>query len=320
MKVLVTGRVPDHVRERISREHEVWTNTEDKPMPRGELLERIVDRDGLLCTIPDRIDEELLTRAPELKMIATATVGVDHVDVEAATARGIWVSNTPGVLDDATADVTFALILAVARRVVEGDRRTREGSFKYFAPMLFLGSDVSGKTLGIIGLGKIGRVVAKRASGFNMPVIYHNRRRIPPEEERALNARYVDMETVISEADFVSLHVPLTDQTRHLVGERELMTMKPTAFLINASRGPVVDERALLTALREKAIAGAGLDVYENEPALTPGLADLKNVVLLPHVGSATLETRTKMAELAAENLLTGLRGDIPPNCLNCVR
>ncbi len=320
MKVLVTGRVPAHVRERISREHEVWANTDDKPMGRSELLERIVDREGLLCTIPDRIDEELLARAPELKMIATSTVGVDHVDLEAATARGIWVSNTPGVLDDATADLTFALILAVARRVVEGDRRTREGGFRHFAPMLFLGSDVSGKTLGIIGLGKIGRVVAKRASGFNMPVIYHNRRRIPPEEERALNARYVAMETVLSEADFVSLHVPLTDQTRHLVGERELMTMKPTAFLINASRGPVVDEHALLTALRKKAIAGAGLDVYENEPVLTPGLADLKNVVLLPHVGSATLETRTKMAELAAENLLTGLKGDIPPNCLNCVR
>jgi glyoxylate reductase len=287
-------------------------------MPRSELLEKIVDTEGLLCILQDIIDEELLDRAPKLKMVANIAVGYDNVDVAAATALGIRVSNTPGVLTDATADLAFALILAVARRIVEGDNRTRQGEFKYFAPLLFLGSDVSGKSLGIIGLGNIGKAVARRARGFNMPILYYNRRRIPEAEERELGASYVDVERLLTGSDFVSLHVPLSAETHHLIGKEELARMKPTAFLINASRGPVVDERALVEALKLKRIAGAGLDVYENEPLLTPGLSDLDNVVLLPHTGSATLETRTRMASLAAENLLAGLRGERPPNCLNC--
>lgn len=318
MKVLVTARIPEQILSLISNEHEVVSNPEDRPMPRSELLEKIVDTEGLLCILQDIIDEELLDRAPKLKMVANIAVGYDNVDVAAATALGIRVSNTPGVLTDATADLAFALILAVARRIVEGDNRTRQGEFKYFAPLLFLGSDVSGKSLGIIGLGNIGKAVARRARGFNMPILYYNRRRIPEAEERELGASYVDVERLLTGSDFVSLHVPLSAETHHLIGKEELARMKPTAFLINASRGPVVDERALVEALKLKRIAGAGLDVYENEPLLTPVLSDLDNVVLLPHTGSATLETRTRMASLAAENLLAGLRGERPPNCLNC--
>jgi glyoxylate reductase len=222
------------------------------------------------------------------------------------------------VLTDATADVTFALILATARRVVEGDKRNRKGKFKFWAPLHFLGRDVSGKTLGIIGLGRIGKAVVQRAGGFGMRVLYHNRHPMEQSEEKQLGVHYVDLKRLLTEADFVSLHVPLTDQTHHLIGSHELELMKPSAYLINASRGPVVDEKALVEALKKGKIAGAGLDVYEEEPELAPGLADLDNVTLLPHVGSATLETRTKMAQLAADNLLAGLRGEIPPNCLNC--
>ena len=228
-------------------------------------------------------------------------------------------TNTPGVLTDATADLTFGLILAVARRIVEGEAMLRAGKWKHWAPFLFLGAEVSGKTLGIIGLGQIGKAVARRALGFDMRILYHDRLRIDEKKEKALNATYADLKTLLSQADFVSLHVTLTDETRHLIGARELSYMKSTAYLINASRGPVVDEKALVEALRAKKIAGAGLDVYENEPALTPGLSDLRNVVLLPHMGSATLETRTAMAKLAAENLLDGLKGIPPRNCLNCL-
>ncbi len=318
MKVLVTVRLPQEVLSLITRWHEVDSNPEDRPMPRAELLEKIGDRDGLLYAVTDRVDDELLECAPKLKMVANYAVGYDNVDLAAATARGIRVSNTPGVLTDATADLTFALILAVARRVVEGDKLTREGQFKYFAPLLFLGRDVSGKNLGIIGLGNSGKAVARRARGFNMPVLYYSRRRIPEVEERELGVSYVTMEELLAQSDFVSLHIPLGAETRHFIGREQLKQMKPTAFLINASRGPVVDEQALVEALQLKQIAGAGLDVYENEPALTPGLTDLQNVVLMPHSGSATRETRTKMASLAAENLLAGLRGELPPNCLNC--
>jgi glyoxylate reductase len=285
---------------------------------RDILLGSISDKDGLLCMITDTIDEELLQKAPHLKMIANYGVGFNNIDLEAATRRSIWVSNTPGVLTDATADTTFALILAVARRVVEGDRITREGKFRFWAPFHFLGRQVSGKMLGIIGMGRIGQAVARRAAGFNMHVIYQSRRRIDSEEERVLGATFVDMDTLISTSDFISLHVPLTGETRHIMNRQAFEKMKSSAYLINTSRGPIVDERALFEALKAGRIAGAGLDVYEHEPELTPGLTELSNVVLLPHVGSGTIETRTRMAYLAVENLLAGLRGEIPPNCLNC--
>lgn len=318
MKVLVTGRLPEEVFALIRREHELEVNLEDRPMPREDFLRRVRDKEGLLSMITDRIDEELFDHAPFLKVVANYAVGFNNIDLNQARARGIWVTNTPGVLDDATADLTFALILATARQIVSKDRLTRAGEFKHYGPMLFLGSEVSGKTLGIVGLGNIGRAVARRAAGFNMPVLYYSRRRVDPSVEQALNAMYASFEELLRQSDFVTLHVPLTDQTRHLIAAEQFRMMKPTAFLINASRGPVVDEQALVAALRDGTIAGAGLDVYENEPALTPGLVELDNAVLLPHIGSATVETRTRMAFLAAENLLTGLRGQVPPNCLTC--
>jgi len=317
MKVLVTGRLPEEVIAVIKKEHHVYVHGEDRPMERQKLLDMVGDRDGLLCMITDRIDEEALDSAPHMKMIANLAVGYDNIDVAAATLRGIVVSNTPGVLTDATADITFALILATARRVVEGDRRTRAGEFRFWAPLHFLGREVSGKTLGIIGLGRIGRAVARRAKGFDMQILYHSRRRLEVSEEKELGVSYANFNGLLEQSDFVSLHVPLTDGTHHLIGFRELENMKPSAYLINTSRGPVVDEQALLEVLREGRIEGAGLDVYENEPALTPGLTELKNVVMLPHVGSGTIETRTRMGLKASENLLAGLGGKRPPNCLN---
>jgi glyoxylate reductase len=318
VKVLVTGRLPEEVMDLIKREHEVEAHQEDRPMEREALLRAVEDKDGLLCMITDTIDEELMQRAPRLKMVANFGVGFNNIDLDASAKKSIPVSNTPDVLTDATADTAFALILATARRVVEGDRKTRQGEFRFWAPFHFLGSEVSGKTLGIIGMGRIGRAVARRAAGFNMRVIYHDSRPVEAAEEKSLGVKLVSMDTLISTADFISLHVPLTGETHHLMNRKTLEKMKPTAYLINTSRGPVVDEKALVEALRKGKIRGAGLDVYENEPELAPGLAELSNVVLLPHVGSATLETRTKMAFLAAENLLAGLRGETPPNCLNC--
>ena len=316
-KILVTGNLPGAVMDPLKERYQVEAQLEDRPMDRQQLLSRIGDRDGLLCMITDAVDAELLARAPRLKMIANMGVGYNNIDVAAATRRGIPVSNTPGVLTDATADLAFTLILAVARRVVEGDRRVRDGKFNLWAPFLFLGREVSGKTLGIVGFGRIGRAVARRAGGFNMRVLYHSRNRLTPAEEKESSAEYTGLEALLAEADFVSLHVPLSEETRHLIGATELSRMKPTAYLINTARGPVVDEKALLAALQQGVIAGAGLDVYENEPALTPGLAEQANVVLLPHVGSATLETRTGMAAMAARNLIAGLSGQRPPNLVN---
>ncbi|MEW6348723.1 MAG: D-glycerate dehydrogenase [Thermodesulfobacteriota bacterium] len=318
MKILITGRIPESVLADLKSEHEVETNPYDRPMARADLLAAVKDKDGLLAMVTDRIDRELLDRGPKLRMIANCAVGYDNIDLAEATARKIPVSNTPGVLTDATADLTFGLILAVARRILQGDKRVRAGEFRHWAPLLFLGTEVHGKTLGIVGLGKIGQAVAKRARGFSMRVLYHNRRRREQSTEMDLGVDYRDLPTLLGESDFVSLHVPLSAETRHLIAAEELGLMKRSALLFNVSRGPVVDEKALVEALRSRTIAGAGLDVYEHEPALTPGLTDLDNVVLLPHVGSATIETRTAMARLAAENLLAGLKGEVPPNCLNC--
>jgi len=316
-KILVTGNLPPSVLMSLRQECDATCHAVDRPMNRTDLLREIADKDGLLCMITDRIDSEVFHAAPRLRMVANMGVGFNNIDVSEATRRSIPVSNTPGVLTDATADLAFALILSVARRVVEGDRMVREGRFQFWAPFHFLSSEVSRKTLGIIGLGRIGQAVARRARGFDMWVLYNNRKRMAQEEEQALGAEFSDLETLLERADFVTLHVPYTDQTRYLIDEKALSLMKPTAVLVNTSRGAVVDEKALLAALREKKIAGAGLDVYEHEPALTPGLTDLEQVVLLPHVGSATLETRTRMAVMAAENLMAGLRNERPPNLIN---
>jgi glyoxylate reductase len=316
-KILVTGRLPDEVMARLAAACDMESNREDRPMERQRVLEKIADREGLLSMITDRVDVELMDRAPHLKIISNLAVGYNNIDVTAATSRGIVVTNTPGVTTEPTADLTLGLILAVARRIVEEDRLTREGKFQFWAPMLFLGRSVAGKTLGLIGFGAIGQAVAKRARGFDMRILYHQRRRLDVAREKTLGVEYVDFGTLLKESDFVSLHVPLTDETRYLIGTKELAQMKPTAFLINASRGPIVNEKELLDALQKGVIAGAGLDVYENEPALTPGLTDLPNVVLTPHVGSGTIEDRTRMADMAVENLLAGLKGEIPRYILN---
>ena len=315
--ILVTGNLSTEIFDRLRPTCRVTYHAQDRPMERADLLKGIPPMDGLLAMITDRIDAEFFDAAPSLRMVANMGVGYNNIDVAEATRRSVMISNTPGVLTDATADLAFALILAVARRVVEGDKIVRAGRFQFWSPFYFLGAEVSTKTLGIIGMGRIGQAVAKRARGFNMRILYYSRKRLSPDKEAECGAEYADLATLLRTADFVSLHVPYTEETKYLIDAEALQIMKPSAFLINTARGPVVDEKALLAALQEKRIAGAGLDVYENEPALTPGLSGLDQVVLLPHVGSATRETRTRMAAMAADNLLAGLRGEKPPNLVN---
>ncbi|HKV48604.1 MAG TPA: D-glycerate dehydrogenase [Candidatus Acidoferrales bacterium] len=294
---------------------EYWT--EPERISRDELLRRVSQKDGLICLPTERIDSELLDAGPKLRMIATASVGYDHVDVAACTKRGIVVSNTPGVLTDTTADLAWGLLMAVARRVVEGDSWTRSGTWNGFAFDTFLGGDVWGKTLGIVGFGRIGREMARRSLGFKMRVLYFSQNRAPERIEQELHAEFAPLEILLHEADFVSLHVPLLPSTRHLISADSFAKMKPTAYLINTARGPVVDEGALVQALETAKIAGAALDVYEHEPKVHPGLLLRKNVVLAPHIGSATIETRTRMAQTAVENIVAFFSGRKPPNGLN---
>ena len=293
----------------------VDVNPHDRAMTRDEFLEAVRGRNGLLCLLTEDIDDEVLDISPGLKGVAIYAVGYNNIDVDACTRRGIPVTNTPDVLTDTTADIAWALIFATARRVAEGDRFVRDGRFTGWGPLLMLGSDVTGKTLGIIGAGRIGTATAARAAGFSMPIVYTSRSR--SEAIERLGARYLPLDDLLRESDFVSLHVPLTPETTHLIGPRELGLMKPTAYLINTTRGPVVDEKALVQALRNGVIAGAGLDVFEREPELEPGLADLESVVMLPHVGSGTVATRIRMGNMAAANLIAMVNGKDPPNCVN---
>jgi glyoxylate reductase len=285
---------------------DVWP--EDRAVPRDVLLREVAARDGLLCQLTDRVDAGLLASAPRLRAVATASVGFEHLDLAALAARGIRPSNTPGVLTEATAELAMALLLAAARHVVAADRFVREGRFRGFSPSLFLGLELAGATLGVVGAGRIGREVARRAAAFGMRLVYAALRPCP--EIEALGASRRTLDELLRESDAVSLHVRLTEATRHLVGARELALMKPTAILVNTSRGPVVDEAALVEALRARRIAGAGLDVYEREPELAAGLAALESAVLLPHLGSATAATRRRMAETAAKDLARALRGE----------
>jgi glyoxylate reductase len=284
-------------------------------MARAELVERVAACDGLLCMLADRIDAELLDAARALKAVANFAVGVDNIDLAAATARGIPVTNTPGVLTDATAELAWALILATARRLVEGDRLVRRGGFTGWAPTLLRGVQLAGATLGLVGAGRIGTATGLRASAFAVRVVYFDRH--PSERLDAAGARRVELDELLRASDIVSLHLPLTHETRHLIGARELALMKPTALLVNTGRGALLDEAALVEALRAKRIAAAGLDVYEHEPALTPSLAELDNVVLLPHLGSATVATRDRMAVMAAESLVAILDGRRPEHAVN---
>ena len=318
-KVYVTRQLFDEAIE-ILEEHadvEVYEGVDDA-IPRELLLEKVADVEGLLPLLTERIDAEVMDAAEGLKVISNYAVGYNNIDVAAATERGIYVTNTPGILTDTTADAAFALLMAAARRIPEADRHIRaRGWIHAWGPRMFIGTDVHGKTLGILGMGRIGSAIAKRAKGFDMKVIYHDiYRREDLEEE--LGIAYKSREEVLREADFVSLHVPLTPETHHMIGAGELAAMKETAILINTSRGPVVDEEALYEALRDGAIAGAGLDVFEVEP-INPGspLLDLDNIVLTPHLASGSVETRTKMAVTAATNLVSVLQGKEPPNLVN---
>ena len=316
-KVYVTRRLPDKALQMIAAECDLEVNPHDRALTRAELEAAVQGIAGLLCLLTDRIDGPLLDLNPNLKVVANYAVGFDNIDVAACTERGIPVSNTPGVLTDTTADLAWTLLMAVARRVVEGDKFTRAGKFKGWGPMMLLGGDVYRKTIGIIGMGNIGKAVARRASGFDMQVIYYAAHPLSKEEEQRLGIHYKKFDDLIRDADFISLHVPLNPATKHLIGERELKMMKETAYLINTARGPVIDEKALVKALQNKVIAGAGLDVFENEPALASGLDQLDNVVIVPHIASASVETRTKMAVMAAENLLARFRGEKMPNLVN---
>jgi len=294
---------------------EYWTKSE-RPL-RAEVLKLVSGKDALVSLLTEKIDRELLDAAgPSLRIVTNVAVGFDNIDVLACTERGVAVTNTPGVLDETTADFTWALLMGVARRLVEGDRMARSGAWTQWNFDLLCGTDVWGKTLGIVGLGRIGRAVARRASGFRMRVVYNSATRAPVEIERELGAEYMSREEVLKQADFVSLHVPLTATTRGLIGPAELAKMKRTAFLINTTRGPVVQEEALIDALERGVIAGAALDVFEREPLIPDGLRR-DNVVLAPHLGSASVETRTRMALIAAENAVAFFAGKRPPTILN---
>jgi glyoxylate reductase len=282
------------------------------------LLEKVRGKDGILCLLTDTIDREVMEAAgPKLKVIANYAVGYNNIDVEEATRRGIMVTNTPGVLTETTADLAWALMMSVARRIVEADRFVRAGKFRGWEPMLLLGTDVYGATLGIVGFGRIGQAMARRALGFDMTVLYYDLQRASEEIEQKYRVRFTPLPELLQTSDFVSLHVPLTKDTYHLIGERELRMMKREAYLINTARGPVVDEKALVRALREGWIRGAALDVFEREPEVELELLELENVVLAPHIGSASYATRTRMAEIAAQNLVKALQGEIPPNLVN---
>ncbi|MGH9728300.1 MAG: 2-hydroxyacid dehydrogenase [Candidatus Acidiferrales bacterium] len=290
---------------------------EERRPPRDELLRRVAGKDALICLLTEKVNDELLDRAPNLRIAATVSVGYDNIDVAACTRRKIIATHTPGVLDDTTADFAFALLMVIARRIVEGDVWMRSGTWPGWNLDQLCGGDISGKTLGIIGFGRIGRAVAKRAQGFDMRILYTDAMRASPDIERDLHAEYVDRDRLLAAADFVSVHVPLLPETRRLINAETLLKMKPGSYLINTSRGPVVDEAALVAALEAKKIAGAALDVFENEPKAHPALLARKDVILTPHIASASVETRTKMAVIAAENVIALFDGRRPPNALN---
>jgi glyoxylate reductase len=316
-KALATRMLFDEARAILDRHLDVEYSNGPERITRQELLHRVADKEALICLPTEKVDDELLVAAPKLRIAATVSVGYDNIDLPACSRHRVVATNTPGVLDETTADFAWTLLMAVARRLIEGENWVRSGTWPGMDIAQLLGTDVYGKTLGIIGFGRIGRCVARRALGFQMRVLYHNRNRVAPELEKEARAEFVDLDTLLRESDFISLHVPLGPETRHLMGADNLAKMKRTAFLINTARGPVVDEAALVAALEQKKIAGAGLDVYEREPIVHPGLLGRKDVVLAPHLGSATLETRTKMAVVAAKNVAAVFEGRRPPNPLN---
>ncbi len=316
-KVLSTRPLFEAARKILNEHFETEYWTDPDRISRHELLRRVADKDALVCLLTEKVNEELLEAAPKLRIASTVSVGYDNIDLAACTRHKVVATNTPGVLDDTTADFAWTLIMAVARRLIEADAWMRSGTWPGWDLDQLCGGDVWGKTLGIIGFGRIGRGLARRSHGFNMRVIYHDAQRVSPEVEKELHAEFVSLDRLFAESDFISVHVPLLPSTRHLINAQNLAKMKPTAYLINTSRGPVVDEGALAAALEAKKLAGAGLDVYENEPKAHPALIERKDVILAPHIASASVETRTKMAVMAAENVVALFQGKRPPNVLN---
>ena len=318
MKVLITRAAFPEVVDELSKRFAVEHNAEDRPWPPEVLAERLQGKAAAMATVMDRFDEALLARCSGLRVISNIAVGYNNIDVAACTKRGIRVTNTPGVLDDTTADLTWALLMAAARRIAEGDAYVRAGDWKIaFAVQFFLGTDIHHATLGIIGMGRIGQAIARRARGFDMRVLYHNRTRLPEEEEKRLDAAWVERDRLLAESDFVVVMAPYSPATHHLIGAAEIAKMKPTAILVNSARGGVVDDAALVEALKARRIAAAGLDVFEGEPKVHPGYLELRNVVLTPHVGSASRATRLTMCRTAAANLTAVLEGRDPPNPVN---
>lgn len=319
LKAVLTKTIPEPGPSILKEACEtvVW-NQEDRDLSHQELMTQIKGTQGVVCLLTDVINAEILEAAAAsgCKIFANYAVGYNNIDVKTATRLGIMVTNTPGVLTDTTADLTWALLMSIARRIPEGDVYTKSGKFKGWSPTLLLGGDVWEKTLGIVGAGRIGTEVAYRGRGFRMKVLYADEVRNETLEKET-GARKVSMDELLKESDFVSLHVPLMEETKHLIGEKQLKMMKSTAYLINTCRGPVVDEKALVQALKAGVIAGAALDVFENEPALAPGLSECSNAVIVPHLGSASIETRAKMAQMAASNCVAGMRGQRPPNIVN---
>lgn len=313
-KIFVTRLLPEVVMEKLNENFDVEVNQEDRALTKEEIIAGIKDRDILLCLLSDPIDSDIIDANPMLKGIVNYAVGYNNIDIEHASKLKIPVTNTPGVLTETTADMAWALLFSTARRIVESDKYVRAGKFKGWGPTLLLGADIYGKTLGIIGAGRIGTAVAKRAVGFDMKVCYYDN---SSQIENTINAEKVELGTLLKNSDYVSLHVPLQPETEHLISEKELKLMKKTAILINTSRGAVVDENALLKALQENWIAGAGLDVYENEPQLIDGLSNCENAVLAPHIASASVETRTNMGLIALDNAISITKGERPAQIVN---
>jgi glyoxylate reductase len=315
--VYVTRMIPEENIEELRKYFDVEVNQEDRALSKAELKQKLKGKDAVISLLTDSIDGEVLDAAgSQLKIVANYAVGFNNFDLTAATERSVILTNTPGVLDESTATLTFTLLLSMARRIPEANKFLREGKWQGWAPMFFIGLDVDRKTLGVAGLGRIGKNVARKAKGFDMKIIYTDICR-NEEFEQQVGATFVDKETLLKESDFLTLHVPLMPETHHYIGEAELKMMKKTAVLINASRGPVVDEAALVKALKEKEIWGAGLDVFEDEPKIAPGLSDLDNVVIVPHIASATMDTRLKMGAIAVGNIIKVLNGQQPDTCVN---
>ncbi len=314
--VYITRQIPEAGVDLLKEKYRVEIFPENRPISRDLLLKEIRDCDALVCLLSDNIDEEILASSKKLKIVANFAVGYNNIDIAAAKKYGIMVTNTPGVLTNATAEMAFALLIVLTRKILEADRFTRSGRFSGWDPLLLLGDELKGKNLGIIGMGRIGQEMALKCRAFGMNIIYHNRKPVDQETEKRLSASYASLDKLIQQSDAISIHTPLNDETYHLVNEQTFEQMKPGIYLVNTSRGEVIDEKALVHALKAGKIKGAGLDVYEFEPEISHELMGMSNVVLLPHIGSATKETRSRMSEMVAKNVIAALEGNVPHNLI----